>query len=385
MKQLIIINQPFPFKTGGTEVKLANQVRQLKKKGVEVTIFASKSEKKKSFFTDLKVDIRNIGLEHKTYNGFLPFKLIYWFMVQFSFIVGAIWYSRWIIFDIIEVKDPYSGIAGVFAKWFSDKPLILETAGAFGPKMRKLYVMKYGKFVAGILYFFMNSIEKFVYTRCDAIITEDNISKRLKELGFKGLYKRIPNGVDTSEFKKKFVSKRKKVILYVGRLDKEKNVMFIVDNFDKIKERISNAILVIVGSGTEKLPIKKDVFYEGFKTNTIDYYNIADVLVMASHYESLPCVVLEAMACEVPVVCTNVGMMSEVIDNRFLYNLKDGTFVSKVVKAIKNKDRLGKNALKTIKEKFDWNELINRYLEVYNKIFYQQDVDKGWLEVAEGD
>lgn len=390
-KILMLINQPFPYKTGGTEVKLSNQLKYLDKNHVSVTLLATNSAKRTSFFPGINkiVKIKNIGFAYRTFENNIVMKSLYWALLHFYFIFASIIISLREKFDLIEIKDPYSGIAGVIIKKISKKPLVLETAGAFGSKQARLYNIKFGSRTSKVLFFIINSIEKFVYRNCDAIITEDDITDYLKKIGFKGYYKRIPNGVDNELFKSerkealkgRLNLKNKRIILYLGRLDPEKNVLYIIENFGLIKKQLKNSSLVIVGTGIEekklkslasKSPYKKDILFEGFRMNTKDYYNIADVLVISSHYESLPGVLLESMACRVPVVSTKVGMIPEVITegkNGFLFGLTDKKgFVSKVIKAVKNKDYLGNNALKNIREKYAWNKLIANYLGVYKKL-----------------
>ena len=367
-KALILINAPFPFKAGGTEEKLYNQVKSLHSKGIEVKICASNLKEKEIYYdvsTCAKID--NLGWNYRTFDNNLLFKIIYFIMFHIKFVFSAYRNNVDTDADVIEVKDPYSGIAGVWLKKLTQAPLVLETAGAFGFKMSKLYDIKFGKFKSKAIYFFINIIEKYVYRNCDAIITEDDCEKYMRSKGFKGKYYRIPNGVDTERFKPNKIP-HKPTMLYVGRINPEKNVEYIIKNKPEGK-------LLIVGDGMYYGELKgkytsDDIIFEGFKSNTWDYYNQADVLIMASAYESLPCVILEAMACGIPVVSTDVGMINEVIDNGangFLYDLENvDRFKQKVKWAIEFKKKLGTHAREKILNNYDWSKLIDKYLEVYN-------------------
>ena len=74
MKPLIILDAPFPYRRGGSEIKLANQLRQLEKKGHKAIVFAGKPEENaENYFPDLKSRIINIGPRYKSSDNFFFF------------------------------------------------------------------------------------------------------------------------------------------------------------------------------------------------------------------------------------------------------------------------------------------------------------------------
>jgi glycosyltransferase involved in cell wall biosynthesis len=102
------------------------------------------------------------------------------------------------------------------------------------------------------------------------------------------------------------------VILYVGRLSREKGVDILVRAFARVRRK-AGAKLVIVGEGNEEktlrqltrdLGIEAEVFFLGYKDNPYTYMRCSTVFVLPSHYEGLSTVIIESMACGVPVVST---------------------------------------------------------------------------------
>jgi phosphatidyl-myo-inositol alpha-mannosyltransferase len=147
-----------------------------------------------------------------------------------------------------------------------------------------------------------------------------------------GEYRLIPNGVDTSRFspgnlRRPEFSDDKLNILYVGRLEKRKGVEYLIKAYALIKNRLPMTRLIIVGSGTRwsrklhtliKNIAVQDVIFKGYVDDIElpSYYCSADVFCSPAIFgESFGIVLLEAMACRIPVVASNIDGYSEVISN----------------------------------------------------------------------
>lgn len=93
----------------------------------------------------------------------------------------------------------------------------------------------------------------------------------------------------------------KKTILMVGRLVEVKNYEFAIDIFNEMKLKDTN--LVIIGTGPIEEELKKkaknnpNIYFLGQKTNVYAYLNKTTIFLLASHYEGMPRVLMEALAC----------------------------------------------------------------------------------------
>ncbi len=185
-------------------------------------------------------------------------------------------------------------------------------------------------------------IEREILERANCVVaTSPQEQETLRSLvSTRGQIEVIPCGTDTNNFRltskthartKLKLGSHEKVILYVGRFDERKGIETLVRAFSLLKEKelkekdIQNLKLVIVGGSSADMPdgderkrIENLVDQLGLKESTIFagrighdvlplYYTAADVCVIPSHYEPFGLVAIEAMACGVPVVASNVG------------------------------------------------------------------------------
>ena len=216
-------------------------------------------------------------------------------------------------------------------------------------------------FIQGTIYQLLQSI---AFKFADLLIAVDKNTKDYytrKYPSIKSKIKLIPIAVDTDKFfpmdkvitKKKYdFSKKDKIIIFVGRLEKEKNVKFIIDSFIEVQKQIGNVKLLLVGSGRQEEEYKlyvsqkgiKDIIFKGEVANEIipELLNCADVFAFSSLYEGSPTVIKEALACNIPIVSVDVGDIKSVIndiDGCFLAERDITDFSSKLIIVLNNKDK----------------------------------------------
>ena len=201
-------------------------------------------------------------------------------------------------------------------------------------------------------------------------------------------------GADIEKYKKFEVSKEELLDFYPGvnrmiigtasRLVKEKGIPTLVESIAKLKKEF-NIVSLILGEGPEmdtlirvikNNELKDHVKLLGHKNELEKYYNILDVYVSPSFSEGMSNSVLEAMACEVPVVLSDIEPNKEII--RVAQN--QGLYVGELFKVgdpedlyIKlrslleknNKVEIGKNARKIIADNFSINHRISKEFEIY--------------------
>jgi len=144
----------------------------------------------------------------------------------------------------------------------------------------------------------------------------------------------IPNGIDTAKFKPdEAASWRLRnelgidnyfVWLAVGRFEVAKDYPNMLQAFKMIVDKKQDTLLLLAGQGSlleetrklaNELDLEDKVRFLGVRRDVPDLMNAADAYVMSSAWEGMPMVLLEAEACGLPVVATDVGGNSEVILN----------------------------------------------------------------------
>ena len=199
----------------------------------------------------------------------------------------------------------------------------------------------------------------------------------------------IPNGVDLKEFNprvpkiNKFIEKDKKInILFVGRFDERKGLIYLLKAYKILEKKFSNLRLIILGRGEKKQEYQdwikknnlKEVYFEGevVEERLPCYYATCDIFVSPAIFgESFGMVLLEAMACGKPVVgFANQGYKEFLMGKRggFLVKNKNvADLVMKIETLIKNKDlreKMGKIALKEAKG-YSWPKIADQVLDFY--------------------
>ncbi len=217
-----------------------------------------------------------------------------------------------------------------------------------------------------------------VYKHLDLITTPTKTAVDLiKELGLKNPIIPISNGVDLKKFNPKnngdYLRKQYKilssspVVLFVGRLDKEKHIDVLLKAFSKILPH-AHPKLVIAGKGTERsnlinlakrLGIDKDIIFTGFvpDKDLPFLYRIADVFAIASIAELQSIATMEAMASGLPIVAARVVALPELVyegKNGYLFDDGDTqSLTSRILEIITNpalRKKLSENSLRIIKQ-----------------------------------
>ncbi|MEI4768372.1 N-acetyl-alpha-D-glucosaminyl L-malate synthase BshA [Psychrobacillus sp. FJAT-51614] len=202
----------------------------------------------------------------------------------------------------------------------------------------------------------------------------------------------VYNFVDENEYTRKEdsnlkellgIKKDEKVIIHVSNFRKVKRLPDVVKSFELIRNEIP-AKLLLVGDGPEKHPvmeyvkgrsIEKDILFLGKQDNLSELYSISDLMLLLSQKESFGLVLLEAMACKVPCIGTNIGGIPEVIssgENGYLVELGDINKVAeyglKILQDPLLHKELSETSLKIVRERFSSASIVEQYELLYERV-----------------
>lgn len=196
----------------------------------------------------------------------------------------------------------------------------------------------------------------------------------------------IENGVDEKIFIPIKNKNKSKYILFVGRLSYRKGLLDLIECGRYVCMKYPDISFIIIGKGmlldklkkrVEEIGIQKNFNFLGFvnREELIQFYQNATIYVVPSHYEGLPTVLLEAMSCGLPVVATEVSGNLEVVlsgENGILIPPKSPKKMANAISMLLDEDNLrkelGKNARKTIEERYTWDIISEKFLNLYNSV-----------------
>ena len=235
--------------------------------------------------------------------------------------------------------------------------------------------------------------------RCDCVIVPAQmIKKELQSFGVKKPIVVLPNGVDTTLYKTQkegFLRKRLhiprkyKILLYVGRLEKEKSIDFLLKAFVSIHKKVPAAVFVLVGDGSEKkklmtlakrLDIEKYVYFAGViaTKNIPKVYHDAELFLFSSRTETQGMVVSEALAAGLPVVAVRDAVFTNVIIdgvNGVLMEKNIPAFAKQVISLMhdeKRRHQMTKAALE-MAQRYSLDVTAQAFENVYNQMINSKE------------
>ena len=199
----------------------------------------------------------------------------------------------------------------------------------------------------------------------------------------------IPNFIDTDYFVPSLIRTEREYlrVVCVGRVIPEKNVLRFIEAVDKVRNRGFRIKVLWVGSMSDhdyvqqvvdkirKLDLLGIFELHDHITDIIKVYQSADVFCLPSLYEGYPNVISEAMRCGLPVVCSNVCEMPEIIKdgiNGFLFDpLDEDSIVEAILRILnllpKSRAELGLRNRQQVIEQNSRSVFLNRYINLLKR------------------
>lgn len=165
------------------------------------------------------------------------------------------------------------------------------------------------------------------------------------------------------------------IFLYAGRLKIDKGIPELFTAFNSIS-KINNCSLVIVGNDEDNLLSKvndnRKVIFCGFSDDISAYFSMADILCLPSHREGFGNVIIEAAACGLPSLGSNIyGLSDAIVDNEtgMLHKVCDPLDLeNKMLAVYSDRERLsnlGENSKKRVKDLFSENLMVTEFINFY--------------------
>jgi N-acetyl-alpha-D-glucosaminyl L-malate synthase BshA len=237
-------------------------------------------------------------------------------------------------------------------------------------------------------------VTRFSIEQSDGVTAiSDYLSERtLKEFAVKKPIEVIYNFVncdlyrrskDVSAERSVFAEPNEKIIVHLSNFRPVKRIGDVVEIFQRIQKEIPSR-LIMIGDGPERsaaewqvhrLGLRDRVYFLGKQGNVHEKLAIADLMLLPSQLESFGLAALEAMACEVPTVATNVGGLPEVIEhgkNGFLAAVGDVDLMARCAIDILSDDKklreMGKLARFEAQSRFCASKIIPQYENFYERV-----------------
>ena len=236
-------------------------------------------------------------------------------------------------------------------------------------------------------------ITRFSIEQSDGVTAISNYlrDRTLKEFEIKRSIDVIPNFVncdlysrsDDTRARAKWAPGGEPILMHLSNFRPVKRITDVIEIFALVREQIP-AKLVMIGDGpdrgaaeyvTRKKRLSKDVFFLGKRQHVYEQLGLADLFLLPSDEESFGLAALEAMACEVPVLATNVGGISEVVTHGadgYLFEPRDVATAAKYaldILTLPDRGRaMGQMARKDARRQYCSNDIIPLYEAYYEKV-----------------
>jgi glycosyltransferase involved in cell wall biosynthesis len=228
--------------------------------------------------------------------------------------------------------------------------------------------------------------------KADAVLAPSAVIRdELHARGVRAPIAVVPTGVDLERFRpgdreaarrSLGVGQGEPLVLYVGRLDREKSVDRVLGAFERVASTIPAARLVLVGQGTEatrlrrtaaSLPVAERIRFLGLRPHDslAECYQAADVFLFASETETQGLVLAEAAACGLPAVAVDAPGCDEVVrdgDTGILTKGNSAALAEAVIGLLLDPERrraMARRAREVAEHLFDVKLQIDRTMAVY--------------------
>lgn len=370
--RILVISHEFPPIGGGGANACYYLTRDFSKRGYEVTIITANyqvlpNRENIDGVEILRVSSKRKNQDHCSFGEMLDYLLKAWPVAKKK--------MKQKRYDICQVFFGIpSGPIGYLLKKRYHLPYVIRFGGGDIPGAQARFDKIY-KLVAPFL--------KLIWKNADCLIAN---SVGLREFAYsfydKKEIKVITNGVDIDKYIPVEHAKDMINLLFVSRLIEGKGLQSLLPQLRRIIQESNKMVhLTIVGEGpyrntlediVKKENVEHHVSFVGYKDKkqVVSYYQDADIFVFPSKKEGMPNVVLEAMACGLPIVMSPCeGSVELIQDNGRI--VAPEQFAEVIIMLCNDQElrtQMGIESRKMVVEQFGWDKIGSSYSEIYRTI-----------------
>lgn len=347
--KFLFYNVTTTIKVGGIETYNIQMAYALQKVGHEVMLFSGVGSHNK--LKDL--DIREFKFINRRYFRFFGNRFSK-FMERFSFFIFCFNVLLKENIDFLVLSKPFDFFVVYFLKLKK-------------PHIKAIFVSGGEDF-----YFF----DRFFAKRLDVIIGVSKAIVEILEKRYKKKVYLIPNGVNLEVFKKIELQKEQNSLVSVGRVVGWKGFDLVI----KALNSLPNFSYKIVGDGpyletlkkmAKEMGLEDRVYFLGEKNQEeiAELLNKSNVFILPSiGLEAFGIVILEAMACGLPVVASRNGGIVDIIEdgvNGYLFEIGDiNGLILAIKRAMLDEKRVSETGFRMVKEKYSWDVAAKKLIEI---------------------
>jgi len=375
---IVLINYEFPPLGAGASNATFHIGKELAAMGHKIIVLTSSFKKKIGYdYENGMIIFRCPAIRKKTSESNI--------VEMFSFVVSCFFFIPWIVLKhkvqagIIFFSFP-CGPLGLLLKIFFNIPYIISLRGGDVPGNEK----KLDK-----IHKILKPLRRFIFKKSQAVVANSEGLKQLAQKADPIDISIIHNGIDTDFFSPSNSTKNNKEfeLLFAGRLSEQKNLPFLLKQVAEFQNKHNGKIkLHIAGDGplkqqiqdlSKNLGIADCITWHGWvdKNKIVSLCQKLDCFINPSLCEGMPNTVLEAMACGLPVIASNVPGNNTLVkdkENGYLFDLDDGEKIQEILILLStNQDLLNKLGIKAqimVKSNFSWQKTALAYIKAFTKV-----------------
>jgi glycosyltransferase involved in cell wall biosynthesis len=371
--RLILVNYEYPPIGAGAATATAEMARSAARLGHEVTVLTSAFGNNFGWSREGEVTLRRVRSRRERADQASMREMgsfVIWAALAMPAVVRRSRAQACIVFFSMPC-----GPLGTLFRLISGRPYVVSLRGGDVPGTEPQLHGMHRR---------LRFVRRFVLSRAAAVVANSPGLAALSESADSIAVKFIPNGVDLERFRPPAHRPSEPFhFLFVGRLNEQKNVGLLLEAVAELSRSANRPFRVsIVGDGPLRDSLRQRATLLELErlVNWVKWlpreqmpavYQSAHCVINPSHYEGMPNVVLEAMACAVPVIVSNVSGNRDVVEDGksglvVTHDSREG-LVEAMARALREPayiEWLGASARGFVAERYSWDATTLQYIDL---------------------